>query len=518
MRDSPSKFTGMRDHVFPVLRFSYDSLNDETCKKCFLYCSLFPEDYDIPKENLVEHWIGEGLIKESDDINEARNQGFDFIEVLKCACLLETDKSGDHVKMHDVIRDVALWIACGEGNRWKNKIVVEQQTNKIGAARVVKWTEAERIAAFGTSTISSSPNCPNLLTLLIRDCNLVKFPSLFFRNMPTIRVLDLSNNKGLSELPVEITLLATLQYLDLSNTKIEKLPAEFRNLMQMRHLLLDFMKDLALIPREVIGRFSHLRVLSMNYACSDDFLDETIEDNVLSDGREPLLQELEQSENLQHLCVTLTTLNSVTKLLSSEKLRRSTRQLHLKRCKGLIDIIVPFSFMEQMVNLERVEIRNCRSLNLISVQGSPSQNAYGFQCLHSVTITDSQMVEMNWLIYVPALESLHLQGCKLLEVLLSDSHVLSEYEEHQRVFSKLTTITLFDLPRLGALCPRALPFPLLERMRVTLCPSLRKLPLNSSSARSRLEEITGWPSWWDLLEWEDEAIEPIFHAHFRQSN
>ncbi|KAK9677305.1 hypothetical protein RND81_11G135000 [Saponaria officinalis] len=513
LKDSPSKFTGMRDHVFNVLRFSYDSLKDETMKACFLCCSIFPEDYDIPKDTLIEHWIAEGLINDPYDINEARNQGNDVIELLKSACLLETNKTGEIVKMHDVIRDMALWIASEDDNG-RDKFVVERQNKIIDAIRIAKWSKAEKITVFGADTICTSPICVNLRTLFVRDCSLTQFPSGFFRQMPTLRVLDLSNNRNLVELPEEITTLVTLQYLDLSRTGIENLPVEFGNLTEMRHLLLNHMTDLTVIPQDVVGRFLHLRVLNMNYSCSDDSLDEVIDNNVLSNGKELLLHEVEQSENLQDLSMSLTTLESVTKLLSSEKLRRCTRNLYLKRCRNMTEIIVPYSCADQMANLERLEIRNCRNLNLVTVQNTLN-NSSGFRNLHSVIITDCSIVDTTWLMHVPNLESLHLQGCKLLQEVICDDPMILDYENHRKLFGKLSSVVLFDLPELKTVFPRPLPFPSLEQMKVTLCPRLRTLPFDSASAQGRLKEIIGWPAWWKRLEWKDDATEAIFRAYFR---
>ncbi|KAJ9688082.1 hypothetical protein PVL29_014035 [Vitis rotundifolia] len=51
--NSPSELRGMED-VFTLLKFSYDNLDNDTLRSCFLYCSLFPEDFSIEKEQLVE--------------------------------------------------------------------------------------------------------------------------------------------------------------------------------------------------------------------------------------------------------------------------------------------------------------------------------------------------------------------------------------------------------------------------------------------------------------------------------
>ena len=61
LKTYPSTFTGMEDQVFSILACSYDSLSNDTIKSCFLYCSMFPSDYEILEDELAELWIGEGL-------------------------------------------------------------------------------------------------------------------------------------------------------------------------------------------------------------------------------------------------------------------------------------------------------------------------------------------------------------------------------------------------------------------------------------------------------------------------
>ena len=68
LRTYPSTFSGMEDQVFAILAFSYNSLSNGPIKSCFLYCSMFPSDHEILEDELVELWIGEGLLTESHDI------------------------------------------------------------------------------------------------------------------------------------------------------------------------------------------------------------------------------------------------------------------------------------------------------------------------------------------------------------------------------------------------------------------------------------------------------------------
>ena len=112
LKTYPSTFSGMEDQVFAILAFSYDSLSNGSIKSCFLYCSMFPSYYEILEDELIELWIGEGFLTESHDIQRARDEGYDIIESLKVACLLDNAESEKHVKMHDMIRDMALWLTC----------------------------------------------------------------------------------------------------------------------------------------------------------------------------------------------------------------------------------------------------------------------------------------------------------------------------------------------------------------------------------------------------------------------
>ncbi|XP_058074794.1 disease resistance protein RPS5-like [Magnolia sinica] len=127
MSKPPSEISGMDDDdddMILHLKFSYDNLGGEQIKSCFLFCSLFPEDYSIGEEELIDYWIGEGFLDGwDDDLDEVRNRGHNVIGILKVACLLESGSYGiKTVKLHDVIRDMAIWIAS-EGGKKKRHLV-----------------------------------------------------------------------------------------------------------------------------------------------------------------------------------------------------------------------------------------------------------------------------------------------------------------------------------------------------------------------------------------------------------
>ncbi|XP_034679809.1 probable disease resistance protein At1g15890 [Vitis riparia] len=167
LKSNPSRFPGMEQDLFLVLACSYHNLPSDNIKSCFIYCSLFPKNHEIGRDQLEELWIGEGFLDEFDHIREARNQGDSIIARLQGAFLLRDGMSEKYVTMHDKICDMALWIAH-EGGR-KKKFVVEKQVELIEADEVATWKEAQRISLWDCSVgeLKASPSFLNLETILM---------------------------------------------------------------------------------------------------------------------------------------------------------------------------------------------------------------------------------------------------------------------------------------------------------------------------------------------------------------
>ncbi|KAJ6951134.1 hypothetical protein NC653_040491, partial [Populus alba x Populus x berolinensis] len=104
----------MDEQVFQILRFSYMHLKESALQQCFLHCALFPEDFQIPREDLIAYLIDEGVIKGLTRREAEFDKGHTMLNKLENVCLLESGKHlyrGDrYVKMHDLIRDMAIQI------------------------------------------------------------------------------------------------------------------------------------------------------------------------------------------------------------------------------------------------------------------------------------------------------------------------------------------------------------------------------------------------------------------------
>ena len=123
-----------------------------------VYCSLFPEDYEINCSELVQLSIGDGFLGEYGDIKEARNGGEEIFDGLNHAFLLEMNDDIDYsrpqarfVKMHDVIiHDMVLWLSCQNGNKKQNRFVVVDKGELVTSQEVEKWKGTQMSLVYAT--------------------------------------------------------------------------------------------------------------------------------------------------------------------------------------------------------------------------------------------------------------------------------------------------------------------------------------------------------------------------------
>jgi hypothetical protein len=79
-----------------------------------LLCCLFPEDYNIPIEDLTRYAVGYELHQDVESIGDARKRVYVEVKKLKACCMLLVTETEEHVKMHDLVRDVAIQIASSK--------------------------------------------------------------------------------------------------------------------------------------------------------------------------------------------------------------------------------------------------------------------------------------------------------------------------------------------------------------------------------------------------------------------
>ncbi|TYH68252.1 hypothetical protein ES332_D06G245400v1 [Gossypium tomentosum] len=135
---------------------------------------------------------------------------------------------------------------------------------------------------------------------------------------------------------------------------------------------------------------------------------------------------------------------------------------------------------------------------------------------------------------VECLQSLNLRNCENVEeIKMEKLHTwVSPGTSYTSPFHTLTSVSFQDCHKLTdvtwlILVPNlslwklksvywdVLPFPCLKCIFVGICPELKKLPLNSDSAKGNRITIDGNEDWWAEIEWENEATRQTFLPFFR---
>jgi disease resistance protein RPS2 len=274
--------------IYKPLKWSYDSLEGKQMKHCFLYCSLFPEDFSIAISELAQCWLAEGLLDEQENYEDSFNRVIDLIENLKDSCLLEDGAREDTVKMHDVVRDVAIWIASSSEDGCKSLV---RSGVGLSEMSVVELSDNSlKRVSFMNNKIVRLPDCvvqcSNASTLLLQgnpDLDIV--PEKFLQGFEALKVLNMGGTRirslpfsliqlgelralllggchNLEELP-PLEELSRLQVLDLSDTGIRRLPRGMENLNNLRQLNLSRTRNLKSIQAGIISRLSCLEVLDV---------------------------------------------------------------------------------------------------------------------------------------------------------------------------------------------------------------------------------------------------------------
>ncbi|GKV47819.1 hypothetical protein SLEP1_g54681 [Rubroshorea leprosula] len=284
LRDCRRNVAGTVDDVFKILKFSYDRLKNQQIQYCFLYCALFPEDYKISKEEIIENWIDEGFIDEEESRQSMKDEGYDILRKLQDNSLLEVIKDGrkgDCVRMHDLIRDMALNIT-----RMSPRFLVEAGKALKELPESVNCAESVEKVSLMHNYIEEIPSslafstCIRLTTLLLAHNKLSTISESVFEHMLELRILDLSFNLQLSSLPNSVSKLVKLTTLLLELTSLEKVPS-LSGLESLKKLNLRGTK-IKEVP-EGLGMLKNLKCLFLCGSRGGHFLEiDEIADGVLS--------------------------------------------------------------------------------------------------------------------------------------------------------------------------------------------------------------------------------------------
>ncbi|XP_028080577.1 disease resistance protein At4g27190-like isoform X2 [Camellia sinensis] len=289
----------VEEKVFKSLELSYDFLGSREIKECFLLCSLYAEDFNIPIEDLVRHGVGIELFEAIDSVDEARDRVHAFVDDLKKGYLLMDGERKGCVKMHDVVRDVALSIAskkehsfmvrCDdalkewpEKERHKNYAVISLQC--IGMSELpdnLEFPELHllRLEKGSVPNLPDSfyrgkeellknlilPNLPDSLyggmEELLKNLRLPNLPDSFYGGMKELKALSMLNLYIEGSLPTSLQWLTNLRSLSLCKCGLINDVSVIGALENLEILSFEG-TEIEELPKE-IGRLSHLKLLDL---------------------------------------------------------------------------------------------------------------------------------------------------------------------------------------------------------------------------------------------------------------
>ncbi|KAK0602948.1 hypothetical protein LWI29_038445 [Acer saccharum] len=270
-----AKWKAVRDHIWQNLKkdsihipnlfvLSFNDLNYQL-KLCFLYLSLFPEDFEIDVDQLIRLWVAEGFVPQDENRN-MEDVAKDNIHELINRSLIQIGKiSWGRVatcRVHDLLRELAI-----EKARELNLLYIyDQMKHSIGNSSVIASCRREALYSPAENCLCLRQINPSLRSLLSFDPYGYKWDIMtkitdVYTKLRFLRVLKLDGYRPENwSLREEIGKLIHLKYLGLRESYVKYLPRSILNLRRLQTLDL-FSPDMEVeLPYE-ISKLQELRHL-----------------------------------------------------------------------------------------------------------------------------------------------------------------------------------------------------------------------------------------------------------------
>jgi Leucine-rich repeat (LRR) protein len=439
LRESRLQETTVEERLYKRLKLGYDLFSEDRLKRCFHYFAAFPEDSNIIFEEILFHWIGEGLVPKHYG-DDPRPEAFSLLKELWERSFIESNGQFDsdeyyllNFKMHDVMRDLAFYLLekdCGTPHAkqlyfyraGQNLEEIPQEWKAISESPESKCTtilEALRLS-LDTNKFETLPKfyAPKLVFLLLGRNPIVSLPADFASYFPNLSVLNLRNGQ-FQNLPDELGDLKNLVCLDLSNCyELENLPDTIWKFHKLKFLILDDCWSLKYLPSRVVDLTS-LQVLHTAHCVCLTWAEQTLSRTARTRFGELCPTVGASLENICQLLL-LTELTIFQQNQFFNKLPRIPHSISsltkLKLLQVCMDIeILPNEMAYQCIQLQQLELRSSLLQHLPT-----SFTCYGaFPALIRLKLSCARLVEFPEVEKgaLPTLRTLDLTGCSSLTIL-----------------------------------------------------------------------------------------------------
>ncbi|XP_078158946.1 disease resistance protein RGA2-like [Carex rostrata] len=488
----------------PALELNYLHL-PSYMKRCFSFCSLFPKDYEIDRDTLIQLWMANDFVpldgelqmeaKGIEIFNELVWRGF-IQDVKTKRKRMENGGISSHIvcRMHDLIHDLAQTFSgneygallnCDQQNNLSNKTSHVSTCYKPGIVSLMKRCSfirtlldfghpADRNKPIVYSHLFPSLDMPKSLRALSLHCASISYIDANPRILKHLRYLDLSDCCFLMELPESFSTLFSLQTLNLNNCRdLQRLPEGMRHMRSLRHLYLDGCFVLNRMPPG-LGKLRFLQTLAM-YMIDPEIGCGIEELKDLNLGGRLELYDLEKIKNPSDA--------KLANLIS----KRNLKQLRLSLDRGIQDPDVAMEILQGLEpneGLEELEIRDYKG----TLFPTWMHNCEGLTNLTHLILTwcpNCTTLPLVW--KLPLLQHLSLRSFRILKnILISRSSMVEQggCQATSQMFSKLEYLKLEFMPSLENWQENdpaerevtSLAFPQLLHLVISRCPKLDTMP------------------------------------------
>ncbi|OAY76183.1 putative disease resistance protein RGA1 [Ananas comosus] len=337
--------------ILPSLKLSYIQM-PSALKQCFAYCSIFPKDYEVDKDDLIRQWIALGFISSHETWTWMEDIGNEYFnDLLWMSFLQEVDEEYRKVttyRMHDLVHDLAQSVA-----REEVAVIVGEESTRIPES-------CRYVSIYSRFT-------PQVSITVMRRLRALQFREsgslimAFYSEAKCLRLLDL-HGSGISEVPSSIGKLKLLRYLDLSGTSVQEMPEAITGLCNLQTLNLSGCDMIRTLPK-ALGRLVNLRNLDLS-DCRSLTIPDSISKlqnlyalNLRSCQKAISLEPVSCLKNLYFL--NLSGLVSLVTLPESIGSLQNLRILNLSECFSLLSLP---SSSSDLQHLEKLDISGCKKL------------------------------------------------------------------------------------------------------------------------------------------------------------
>ncbi|KAL8517963.1 hypothetical protein ACS0TY_009310 [Phlomoides rotata] len=520
---NPQDLSEVLQDVYIPLKLSYDFLSSPSAQSIFLLCSLFPEDCNIPLWTLTAFAVGLRMFEDIGDLEQARDRTETLVGTLKSRfLLLEGDwNTKERVKMHDIVRDVAIFIAskekrltkCGYDSTWISPFIggeriklskgstfpnlrlleIDESVNEELQINGISFEGMKELTvlSISNSSFTSLPlTTQNLVTLILEGCDSLK--TIFVvGELFNLEVLICDNCNAIGEFP-SVT-LKCLRLLEISNCKsLEKIVSAGVTSCGDKKITITFQK----LESLRLENLENLRVFYQGI--------ESIEFPVLTQlkirgcpqlkGLVSSSQGFRMGDDGDHNSLQKVSFGKLRKLRLDGIIECDNvwSQIpdgifsHLEKLKihdcGNIKSIFSFSTAQNLDSLQVLRISGCEDMVKVIEDEDCSHDSSTrvFQHLQVLSLEGLSRLKTfcNTALGFPELVELYISDCiKMEQVFLWNEKQISSLHPRPITFPKLTSLFLFNLPMINILCKgvESIEFPLLTQMDIRKCPNLKSL-------------------------------------------